>query len=227
MKKAERKREREIARLLAASDPTAQHKPGKKARKAAARAESLGAGEPGLFPHAIYDLVSLEREIRRFVMNVGGAPQMTLPPQPKAERKKVHELAMAFNLKSVSKGKGTERYTTLVKTTRSSFGVDERKVSRLLRGEEVYFRGSKGKQVDTRMPRHREGEVVGKVRHLIISLRSSCMANDCPANHTGSAQDWRGECGFQNACGNGMGGGRPHWCHWRAGRTFDRGHEKD
>jgi hypothetical protein len=159
VKKAEKKAERELQRLIAAADPLIPKKGGKKGRKAMRRAAAMGADD-GLLHHVV-DMVSLEREIRRFITNLGGGHSMALPPMTKEERKKVHELANAFNLKSVSKGKGADRYTTLIKTTRSGLNIDERKIGRVLRTTEVYIKGGRGPPV--RAPKHREGDEVGKV----------------------------------------------------------------
>lgn len=91
---------------------------------------------------------------------------MALPPTNKETRKNVHELAIAFGLKSVSKGKGEARYTTLAKTTRSGVRVDEAKVGKIMRRS-----GGAGARGDSfvdgggrsgPMPRHREGDEVGK-----------------------------------------------------------------
>jgi hypothetical protein len=43
---------------------------------------------------------------------------MSLPPANKETRKNVHEMTLAFGLKSVSRGKGNARYMTLIKTSR-------------------------------------------------------------------------------------------------------------
>ena len=104
-------------------------------------------------PNAIVDPDSLIKQITAFVSNLGGPTMMSLPPMEKTARAKVHQIAQAFKLKSVSKGKGEARYTTLHKTSRTIavFEVDERKVSRALRG----LGGGKG-------PRHKEGDEVGK-----------------------------------------------------------------
>jgi hypothetical protein len=167
VKKAERKAERELQRLMDAADPLSFKKGGKKGKKAMRRAARLDASD-GL-PHQIYNMASLETEIRRFLMNLEGPNTMVLPPMTKDERRKVHEFADAFKLKSVSKGKGVDRYTTLVKTTRSGLIVNEKKVARLLRTTEVYIAGGK-KGPPIGPPKHREGEEVGKVCSSFLYL---------------------------------------------------------
>ena len=116
---------------MIAADPMAQHKGGKKGHKAmlaAARsAEDL--------PNRVVDLISLEQQIRRFLANVGGPASISLPPADKETRKRVHELATAFNLKSQSKGKGDGRYTTLTKTSKSGVGINQKKINWILREE--------------------------------------------------------------------------------------------
>jgi hypothetical protein len=50
--------------------------------------------------------------------------RLSLPPMDKADRKVVHELANAFNLKSKSAGKGTKRFPVLYRTSRTSVYVE-------------------------------------------------------------------------------------------------------
>lgn len=89
---------------------------------------------------------------------------MALPPMDKAARAKVHEIALAFKLKSVSKGKGAARYTTLHKTSRtlSVGGVDERRVTRVVRGMGDWSGSGRGGGGGGGAPRHREGDEIGK-----------------------------------------------------------------
>lgn len=143
-------------------------KGGRKGKKAMLIAASLNPAVDDIPPNHISDMPTLEQQIRRFVDDLGGKPSMALPPMDKATRKKVHELAIAFGLKSQSKGKGTGRYTTLIRTTRTGIRIDEKKVSKILRRNtddggfsRPYERGAQGKA--PLMPRHREGDEVGKV----------------------------------------------------------------
>lgn len=165
-KKAERKRMREALRLEEAADSLVAKKGGKKGRKASKRAAALGLD----IPNAVVDLASLEKQIRRFIENLG-QNSMPLPAMDKESRKRVHELAGAFNLKSQSKGKGSNRYTTLIRTSMTGVAVKEKKVSGLVRryggGDDRFnapdgFRGGGGG--GGRAPKHREGDEVGKVR---------------------------------------------------------------
>ncbi|KAI0745631.1 hypothetical protein C8Q76DRAFT_639423 [Earliella scabrosa] len=161
-KKAENKQKRALERMLIAADPMAIHKGGKKGRKAmlaAARAaEDL--------PNRIVDFVSLEQQIRRFLADIDGRDTMVLPPADKDTRKRVHELATAFNLKSQSKGKGEGRYTTLIKTTKSGIGINEKKIRRIMRqatdGNWEGPSGGGGRSRAVPLSKHREGEEVGK-----------------------------------------------------------------
>ncbi|KAH7928942.1 hypothetical protein BV22DRAFT_167459 [Leucogyrophana mollusca] len=165
-KKAQYKRDRAEARLLASLDPFTPKKGGKKGRKAMLAAARLDPSIRSSLPHGIVDLASLEDQIRDFIANLGGKNNMVLPPMDKFSRKKVHELASAFNLKSVSKGKGDGRYTTLTKTTRTGM-VNEGKVRSIIhrRGggdafDRPYARGKDNGPA--RMPRHKDGDEVGK-----------------------------------------------------------------
>ncbi|KAI0769425.1 hypothetical protein BD413DRAFT_558254 [Trametes elegans] len=165
-KKAENKRKRALERQQLAADPLAMHKSGKKGRKAMLAAAR--AADDADLPNRITDLVSLEQQIRRFLADIGGSNTLALPPADKETRKRVHELALAFNVKSQSKGKGAARYTTLIKTSRSGVGIDERKIRRILKqatnGAWVGPDGGRGKGWSKAMSlaKHREGEVVGK-----------------------------------------------------------------
>ncbi|KAH0828093.1 hypothetical protein J3R83DRAFT_3752 [Lanmaoa asiatica] len=161
-KKAEYKRQRLTARLLAALDPLSadvdaetgdgrtRAQTSRKAMAAAARLDPSAA--LSVAPRAIVDMASLEAQVRRFVEDAGGRTSMALPPMEKEMRKRVHEMAGAFGVKSMSKGKGKGRYTTLIKTTRTR--VNEGKVRGLMKR----YGGGKGRGV----PRHREGDEVGK-----------------------------------------------------------------
>lgn len=157
-KKAENKRLRKEARMLASLDPLVPKKGGKKARK---------------LMMAIFNqlnqtasLSSTETLMREFVANIGGRQSIALPPMNKGSRKIVHELAVAFNLKSGSKGNDPRRYVTLTKTTRSGI-INEGKVRALMkratRGSGREFEGQKKGR--PRMPEHYEGDEVGKVNH--------------------------------------------------------------
>jgi hypothetical protein len=50
----------------------------------------------------------------------------------KFARAEVHALANAYNLQSKSKGKGRDRFPTLIKTSRSGLNVDWKKVKRIV-----------------------------------------------------------------------------------------------
>ncbi|KAJ7784463.1 hypothetical protein B0H16DRAFT_298750 [Mycena metata] len=169
-KKAENKRLRALARAEAAADPLSHKKGGKKGRKAMLAAARL---DPTItvLPNRVIDMTTLVQQIRRFIADIGGPSTMSLPPTDKETRKNIHEMAIAFNLKSQSKGKGDSRYTTLAKTTRSGLGVNEGKVAKIMRrgangrggaGFVRYESGDKGKARVAAMPRHRDGDEVGK-----------------------------------------------------------------
>ena len=148
LKKAERKRARELER---ATDLLSNEKKGRKAMFTAA------AIEPTIIatPNRVIDMTTLVQNIRRFISDLGGPSSMSLPPTDKETRKNTHEIAAVFNLKSVSKGKGDARYITLAKTTKTNIQVNEGKIARILRRS-----GAKGEGV-WKVPRHREGDVVG------------------------------------------------------------------
>lgn len=120
-------------------------------------------------PNRIFDMATLEQQIRQFIANVGGRTSMSLPPMDKSTRKDVHELALAFKMKSVSHGKGEARYTVLSKTTRTGYGIDEKRVAYILRRHGVFMEPfGKGKNKTPVLPKHRDGDEVGKVRYLFL-----------------------------------------------------------
>lgn len=105
-----------------------------------------------ILPNRIVDITTLVQQIRRFTDVSCLKQTMALPPMETGHRKKVHELAHAFSLKSKSQGSGNGRYISLIKTTRTVLAkVDEKKIARVL--------GNHRKPVQ----RQREGEEVGKV----------------------------------------------------------------
>ena len=131
LKKAKYKREREIARLSAALDPLITKKGGKKSKKAMLAAARL---DPSiLISHRIVDMVSVERQIRRFLAD-NDRRDMALPACNKSTRKKIHTLAALFGLGSRSDGRASKRYTTLFKKSQSGKNIDEGKVARLMKG---------------------------------------------------------------------------------------------
>ncbi|TFY57471.1 hypothetical protein EVJ58_g6998 [Rhodofomes roseus] len=162
-KKAENKRKRREAMIAAAADPLAQHKGGKKGRKAmlaAARLEEYMEVE-----NRVVDFASLETQIRHFLADIGSKSAMALPPCDKETRKKIHDLAEAFNLKSQSKGHGVGRYTTLIKTSKSGIGINEKKIRRITKTNKDSTWGVPGKgkaKGGVSLAKHREGEEVGK-----------------------------------------------------------------
>ncbi|KAG2120267.1 107-domain-containing protein [Suillus clintonianus] len=180
-KKAELTRAREQARLTDAVDPISPKKGGKKGRKAMRAAAKMDPSELAEIQNAIIDMVSLEKQIRRFISDEGGKNNMVLPPMNKASRKEVHELANSFNLKSQSKGKEDWRYITLIKSTKTR-AVDEHKVKNVMKRHGGRFDNDK-------MPRHKDGDEVGKAAPKIGETN----------------------VGFKDACFDGVGRKRQNW----------------
>lgn len=160
-KKARRKMERRMEQLQQAADPFAEHRGGKKGRKVAKAAAKL---DPAItvLPNRVIDMATLVQRIRRFINDLGGPNSIALPPTNKETRAQIHELANAFQLKSVSKGKGDSRFTTLIKTSRTGLAVNEKKIGRIIRrnGGDFIDRKPHG-------PRYKEGEEVGKAASKI------------------------------------------------------------
>ena len=131
LKKAKQRRERELARLEAALDPLVTKKGGKKSKKAMIAAARL---DPSIeIRHRIVDMVSVEQQIRRFLAD-NSKNDMALPACDKSTRKKIHNLAALFGLKSKSKNGSLGRYTTLMKTRHSGRNIDEQEVARMMKG---------------------------------------------------------------------------------------------
>jgi len=134
-----------------------------------------------LGPNHIIDITTLIQQIRQFITNLDGPSTMSLPPADKKTRTIIHELAVAFGLKSVSKGKGNARYTTLTKTSRTSVArvneLEIRKVMSKFGGQSVTgdsFNESKRERgKGNRVPKHKEGDQVGAVSSMHASMVKS------------------------------------------------------
>ena len=124
---------------------------------------------------ALAESVTLEMVVgymRQFVTDTGGGNTLRLPPMGRDMRKSVHELALAFRLKSKSQGNGPARFTTLMKTTLCDTQVDEKAIARISRKSSssssyVVHGSGKGKGRAHRI-RPRDGEVVGEVRFPMV-----------------------------------------------------------
>ncbi|KAJ9125919.1 hypothetical protein QFC24_002704 [Naganishia onofrii] len=117
-KKADKKRQRELDRLEAAMSLYPASKKGKgKGKKGKPRFgfDDIDSDNDDMTPgrkkgiQPVTDLGSLNQEIRKFIED-SGKTTMSLPPMEKFSRKKVHELAACYSLKSQSKGKGRGRF---------------------------------------------------------------------------------------------------------------------
>lgn len=167
-KKAKYKRDRAEARKLESMDPFPSRKSGKKKDKFGNRIydEPRPVGE--IIP--IVDFQSLVSQIRVFLGDLGGRQTMVLPPMDKASRARVHRIATCFNLNSKSVGVGGDRHTTLIRTTRSGVGVNEKKLNAILKGKwgygaDVPFSKAhdrrSGESSSKGLVRHRDGDIVG------------------------------------------------------------------
>ncbi|KAG9125469.1 hypothetical protein FRC07_007464 [Ceratobasidium sp. 392] len=162
-KKAENKRLRALQRQLAAQEAPKRGS----GRKSKASFMFNNSG-------AITSLPALEPKLRAFVANLG-MHSMALQAMDKESRRRVHLLAECFGIKTASKGSGTGRYVTLIRTSRTGLGIDEAKIRRLIRAAEdaedggvaafnrAYYRndGAGGSGGKARI-KTRDGEVVGR-----------------------------------------------------------------
>lgn len=205
-KKAEAKRERAEARLAILLDPysSKSKKSRNKAKKSKQAYETPFTSVQGEMDFdsnddpaddvnfnrggksnrsGINNMVALDEEIQYFLRDLGKTT-MSLPPMDKDSRRRIHELAGAYSLKSASKGAGRKRFTTLIKTSRSGVNPNRKKIGRILKLESsAYFsqatwsaksgsgnftmpgtKSGKGgaKMGGQDMAKRREGEVVGE-----------------------------------------------------------------
>ncbi|KAF4597846.1 hypothetical protein EYR38_006237 [Pleurotus pulmonarius] len=160
-RKAENKRLRRQAQLELAADPFSSKKGGKKGRKAVLAAARLDPTSVSM-PDRIIDMQTLEGKIRQFIANIGGPNTMSLPPMRKDLRKMVHEMALAFNLKSKSDGKGDARYTTLTKTTRTGVAINEFKINKIVRRSGGRGFTAPPRNGNTNQMKMKDGDEVGK-----------------------------------------------------------------
>ncbi|KAG8712024.1 hypothetical protein FRC09_020290 [Ceratobasidium sp. 395] len=162
-KKAENKRLRALQRQLAAQEPPKRGS----GRKSKASFMFNNSG-------TVSSLPAIEPKLRAFVANLG-MKTMALQAMDKESRRRVHLLAECFGIKTDSKGSGTGRYITLIRTSRTGLAVDEAKIRRLVRAAEeaedagmaafnrAYYRndGERGSGGKARI-KTRDGEEVGR-----------------------------------------------------------------
>ncbi len=85
----------------------------------------------GLDKRFAFNMDELNQQIQHF-LSERGRNTMRCQPMDKFARAEVHALAAAYNLQSKSKGKGRDRFPTLIKTSKSGLDVDYRKVKRIV-----------------------------------------------------------------------------------------------
>ncbi|KUJ10592.1 uncharacterized protein LY89DRAFT_739596 [Mollisia scopiformis] len=117
------------------------------------------------------DLLAVREEIKKFLM--GNNITLSLPPMDKANRKAVHELAIALQLKSKSAGNGTTRFPILYKTARTTAfaehaynAAEARLTRRYLPRMDVSSRSSgvkraRGGGFNSGAVSYRDGDIVG------------------------------------------------------------------
>ncbi|SNX82293.1 uncharacterized protein MEPE_00999 [Melanopsichium pennsylvanicum] len=85
----------------------------------------------GLDKRFAFNMDELNQQIQMFISEKG-RNTMRCQPMDKFARAEVHALAAAYGLGSKSKGKGKDRFPTLIKTSKSGLNVDYRKVKRIV-----------------------------------------------------------------------------------------------
>ncbi|KAG9099388.1 hypothetical protein FRC06_005309 [Ceratobasidium sp. 370] len=161
-KKAENKRLRALQRQIAAQEAPKRGSGPKS--KAAFMFNNSGA---------VSSLPALEPKLRAFVANLG-MHTMALQAMDKESRRRVHLLAECFGIKTASKGSGTGRYVTLIRTSRTGLAIDEARIRRLIRAadaedgggasfNQAYYRGDgEGGNKGKAKIKTRDGEVIGR-----------------------------------------------------------------
>ncbi|KAF8493604.1 hypothetical protein JB92DRAFT_2818605 [Gautieria morchelliformis] len=156
-KKADRKRLRALARLQSAENASPTRRSSRRNEKILGGARVQGRT---IYVDHVNTLGVLEELIRKFLGNLD-MTQLVLPPKKKDWRRRAHLLAEAFNLMSKSTGKEQRRFMTLIKTTRSGININEKKIYRLVSGDNG--EGFKASQGGAKPVRHRDGDEVGKM----------------------------------------------------------------
>ena len=85
----------------------------------------------GLDKRFAFNMDELNQQIQLFLSDKGRTT-MRCQAMDKFARAEVHALANAYHLQSKSKGKGRDRFPTLIKTSKSGLNVDYRKVKRIV-----------------------------------------------------------------------------------------------
>ncbi|GAA98324.1 uncharacterized protein L969DRAFT_85693 [Mixia osmundae IAM 14324] len=113
-----------------------------KRRRAEARAEKQGtkaskkaakrAAQSGFTPKLNMD--SINDRIRTFIVEDIQQASIAFPPMSKTDRRGIHLLAEAYQLKSKSSGKGATRFPVLYRTARTSvYGVNQKNINIILK----------------------------------------------------------------------------------------------
>ena len=92
------------------------------------------------------NMKQINRDIRAFVTDPTQPATYTFPPMEKAVRKRIHSLALLYNLDSKSKGKARQRYLFLTRTPHTKKATNFEAVDRLV-GVPIHA-GDKGPQPD-------------------------------------------------------------------------------
>jgi len=159
-KKAQYKNQREEARKLGLLLPS--RKTGKRKNKFGNRVYDDGEGgntSSTKVPRPFVNFSSIADQIRAFVEDLR-IETLELPPMDKGSRRKVHQIANCYHLKSKSRGAEGKRYTTLMRTSRTGTKGGKRgehKLNRLL----GYERRTGAEGPPRSRLFQRDGEVVG------------------------------------------------------------------
>lgn len=117
-KKGDYKRARALARAEAEETSPHLHKKG-------SRPPPASAGSS--------DVVTINYQIREFLLHDIGQKTLALPPMSKKSRVAVHLLCEVYGLKSKSHGKGKARYPVLERTSKTgTYRVDERRIGAII-----------------------------------------------------------------------------------------------
>ncbi len=114
----------------------------------------------GLEERFAFNMDELNQQIQLFLQQ-RGRNTMRCQPMDKFARAEVHALANAYNLQSKSKGKGRDRFPTLIKTSRSGLNVDWKKVKRIVWSNAGATFGNDAGKSDFRDKNKRKGKGAG------------------------------------------------------------------
>ena len=162
------------------------------------------------------DIIAVEWSIHPFLLNLDSYV-LELSPCKKQSRIKIHKIANAFYLKSLSQGYIKTWFTMLTRITNSSIGIcNERKIRRILQTSRGFW-NSKGRKDKVwkaiSLSKHLEEKEVSKVScRILYSLFLWPHLEFAICTDNQEVKYWFSIIGC-----NGLDGGWPYWTVWWTG----------